>query len=80
MDHQAIVADLVLILAPFSEGKVAVVDTDTQLTGQLELDSLKIMDLMMAVEERFDISVPINALADVKTVGDLASQIQKALG
>ena len=46
----------------------------------LPLDSLKVMDLVVAVEDRFDISVPINALADVKTVGDLASLIQKSAG
>lgn len=80
MDYQHIVAQLVDILTPLAEGRVAVIDESTELAGQLALDSLQVMDLMLAVEDSFDISVPINALAEVKTVGDLALQIQKCAG
>ena len=80
MNHQEVVAQLVEILTPLAEGRVAAIGEDTELTGELALDSLKVMDLVLAVEDRFDISVPINALADVRTVGDLASTIQKNLG
>ena len=80
MNHQDVVARLADILIPIAEGRVETIGADTQLTGELELDSLKVMDLVLAVEDEFDISIPINALADVKTVGDLAVQIQKALG
>lgn len=80
MNHQDVVAKLADILIPIAEGRVATIGADTQLTGELELDSLKVMDLVLAVEDEFDISIPINALADVKTVGDLAVQIQKAAG
>jgi acyl carrier protein len=80
MNHQDVVARLVDILIPIAEGRVATIGADTQLTGELELDSLKVMDLVLAVEDEFDISIPINALADVKTVGDLAVQIQKVVG
>ncbi|MET0254320.1 MAG: acyl carrier protein [Luteibacter sp.] len=80
MNHQDVVAKLVDILIPIAEGRVATIGADTQLTGELELDSLKVMDLVLAVEDEFDISIPINALADVKTVGDLAVQIQKVVG
>ncbi len=77
MNYQDVVAQLVTILTPLAEGRVAVIDESTELTGQLALDSLKVMDLMLAVEDEFDISVPINAIAEVRTVGDLATQIQK---
>ena len=80
MNHQEIVAQLVEILTPLAEGRVPVIGEDTELTGELALDSLKVMDLVLAVEDRFDISIPINALADVRTVGDLASTIRKDMG
>ena len=80
MNHPEVVAQLVEILTPLAEGRVAVIGEDTELTGELALDSLKVMDLVLAVEDRFDISIPINALADVRTVGDLASTIQKNRG
>jgi acyl carrier protein len=79
MDFQGIVAQLVDILSPLAKGRF-VVDKDTELAGQLALDSLQVMDLMLAVEERFDITIPINAIAEMKTVLDLAMQIQKSLG
>lgn len=80
MTNQDVVAKLVAILNPLAEGRVAHIDENTELTGELALDSLKVMDLLMAVEDEFDVSVPINMLADVKTVGDLAVQIQRAAG
>lgn len=80
MNHQEVVAQLFEILTPLAEGRVAVIGEDTELTGDLALDSLKVMDLVLAVEDQFDISIPINALADVRTVGDLASTIQKSRG
>lgn len=51
------------------------VDEDTDLVGDLGLDSLKVMDLLLEVEDEFDISIPLNALADVRTARDLAQEI-----
>jgi acyl carrier protein len=80
MNHRDIVAQIIEIVTPLAKGHVAVIDENTELTRQLALDSLKVMDLVVAVEDRFDISVPINALADVRTVGDLAVLVQKSAG
>ena len=80
MNYQDVVAQIIKIVTPLAEARVAVIGEDTELTGQLALDSLKVMDLVVAVEDQFDISVPINALAEVKTVGDLALLVQKSAG
>ena len=37
----------------------------------------KIMDLLLEVEDRFDVSVPMNILPDVNTVRDFAQQLEK---
>lgn len=50
---------------------------DDNLIDQLALDSMKVMNLIMEIEDDFDISVPINALADVNTVADLAKLIER---
>lgn len=39
------------------------------------LDSLKIMDMVMELEDDFNVSLPINLLSDVKTVGDLVNLV-----
>jgi acyl carrier protein len=33
------------------------------------------MDLLMSLEDRFDISIPLNSLPEVETVGDLVALI-----
>jgi acyl carrier protein len=35
------------------------------------------MKLVETVEDRFDISVPLNVLPEVRTVGDFVMQIEK---
>lgn len=79
MDSQNIVVRLTEILTPLAKGQF-VVTGDTELTGQLGMDSMQVMELIMAVEDKFDISVPIDTIAEVKTVRDFALQIQKCMG
>lgn len=50
---------------------------DLSLIDQLSIDSIKLLNLIMEIEDTFDISVPINALADVQTVRDLADLIYR---
>lgn len=49
-----------------------VLTEDTDMTSELNLDSVAVMDLMFELEERFDVSVPLNQLGEVRTVGHLA--------
>ena len=56
------------------------IDENTDLISDLEFDSLKVMNLMEDIEDRYDISVPLNLLADIRTVKDLAVQLQKLVG
>ena len=48
---------------------------DMDLVVQLGLDSVKVLDLIMEVEDEFDISIPMNMLTEVHTVRDLAQAI-----
>lgn len=53
------------------------ITADTNLISELSIDSIKLLNLIMEIEDTFDISIPINALADVQTVHELASLISK---
>lgn len=77
-EYQRILADLYKGLAPFTKGRFEV-DENTELVGDLDLDSLQIMELLLFVEDSFDISIPVSILPDVKTVGDLAVQVEKII-
>ncbi|MCU0605253.1 MAG: acyl carrier protein, partial [Desulfobacterales bacterium] len=63
-DILSIVIDLVRPLAPEGRG----VQEETDLVADLEFDSLKVMNLIEQVEDRFDVSVPLNILPDIRTV------------
>ena len=52
-------------------------DESTDLVEGLGLDSFKVLDLLMEIEDEFDISIPMNVLADVKTVKNMAERIQE---
>lgn len=80
MNHQEVVATIIELLAPIAGNRVAVIEEQTGLTSELGLDSLQVMDLVVAIEEHFDISVPINALAELKAVGELALLVKNIAG
>ena len=50
-------------------------DERTALVEGLGLDSFKVLDLLLEIEDEFDVSVPMNVLADVRTVKDMAERI-----
>ncbi len=56
------------------------IDENTDFIADLEFDSLKVMNLIEEIEDCYDISVPLNVLADVRTVKDLAVQLQSLAG
>ena len=73
--YPQILAELCDELAALTQRRVAVGE-DTDLLSDLKLDSLQVMNLLLQIEDRYDISIPVNILPDVKTVRDLASQIE----
>jgi acyl carrier protein len=44
---------------------------ETHILHDLNLDSVAVMDLVMALETRFDTVIPMDRLAEIETVGDL---------
>jgi acyl carrier protein len=52
-------------------------EEDLDLVADLGLDSLKVMTLVEEVEDQFDISIPLNILAKVRTIKDFALQLQQ---
>jgi acyl carrier protein len=48
---------------------------ETQIAGGLGLDSVAILDFIMEIEDRFDISIPLDQVAEVQTIADLTRAI-----
>lgn len=47
----------------------------TRIARDLGLDSVAIMDFVMELEERFDILIPLDQIADVETIRDLCQAV-----
>lgn len=76
LEYPEILATLSAELKSSTQGRVPITE-DTDLLSELNLDSLQVMNLLLHVEDHFDISIPVSILAGVKTVRDLAQQIEK---
>lgn len=53
-----------------------VLSDQTHIVNELGLDSVAIMDFVMEIEDRLDISVPLDRIAEVETIGDLVATMR----
>ena len=74
--YEAIFQQVVVLLQQHAPQPGAIQD-DTELIKDLGFDSLKVMEMLNDVEDAFDITYPLNALSDLRTVKDFTSQIQR---
>jgi acyl carrier protein len=63
-----------------SLGKPVELSDDTNIANDLGLDSVAVMDFVMEVEDRLDITVPLDRIAEVETLGDLVTAIRGLKG
>jgi len=61
-------------------GRPVAVSDGTDIVNDLGLDSLAIMNFVMALEDEYDISMPLDRMAEVQTVGDLVRTIEELRG
>ncbi|MBR1863254.1 MAG: acyl carrier protein [Ruminococcus sp.] len=52
------------------------VTNDASITDDLGADSLDVVDLVMSIEESFDIEIPDEEVENIKTVGDIVKFIE----
>jgi len=75
-DRAATFATITNLIEPFNKKGVELTDATT-FAGDLEWDSLTVMDFVAAVEDEFDIVITMNMQADIETVGQLADAVEK---
>jgi acyl carrier protein len=52
---------------------------ETRLAADLGMDSVAAMDLVMELEDRLDIDVPLNRLGEVETLAQLVELVRQRL-
>jgi acyl carrier protein len=58
-------------------GRRVTISDNTNIVQDLGLDSLGVMNFCMALEDKFNISIPLDRIAEVRTIGDLERIVQE---
>ena len=74
--YDSILSQLYEVLGPYTPDGHSLSE-DTEFISDLSLDSMKVMQLLLDTEERFDVSIPLNIIPDVRTVGHFARCVQQ---
>jgi acyl carrier protein len=64
------------LIAPFNKKGVTLSDA-TSFAGDLEWDSLIVMDFVASVEDEFDILITMNMQAEIETIGQLVDAVER---
>src|SRR5690349_6432084 len=59
---------------------IGAVAGSTHLASELGLDSAQVMDMIMEIEDRLDISIPVAAIAEAHTLDDLCNSVRRVVG
>ncbi|RZM12458.1 MAG: acyl carrier protein [Sphingomonas sp.] len=73
-DRSSIFDTVAAQIEPFNKKGVALTDATT-FQGDLEWDSLTVMDFVAAIEDEFDIIITMNMQAEIETVGQLVDAV-----
>ena len=75
-DREETFAKVSELIAPFNKKGVTLTESTT-FAGDLEWDSLTVMDFVAAIEDEFDILITMNMQAEIETVGQLVDAVEE---
>lgn len=64
------------LLESFNDNRIKLTRA-TDIANDLAIDSVAVLDLIMEVEDTYDVSFAMNRVAEIKTVGDLVDAIHQ---
>ena len=80
MSDDNILAELAAILAEVADVNPDDVSPEKSFVDDLDVDSLSMVEVAMAVEEKFNAKIPDDKLSELKTVGDAVDYIKQHAG
>jgi acyl carrier protein len=66
------------LLEPFNTAKIPL-SPETDISADLNIDSVSVMDFVMEVEDRFNIEIPLNVLSETRSIADLTKVVDERL-
>ncbi len=79
MDRAAVAEKIAELIAPFNKKGVEITEAST-FAGDLEFDSLTVMDFVAEIEDTFDIIISMNQQAEIENYGQLIDAVTKLQG
>ncbi|MEQ9505791.1 MAG: acyl carrier protein [Hyphomonas sp.] len=76
LDQSSMFEEISKILAARSHTSITI-SPETRIGADLEIDSVEIFDIVMEIEDLYDISFPIEAASNIDTVRDLVATIRQ---
>lgn len=77
-DQQEILSGLAEIVNEVAGVPVDNVQLDKAFTDDLDIDSLSMVEVVVAAEEKFGVKIPDDDVKDLRTVGDAVTYIAQA--
>ena len=75
-DRDETFAKVAELIEPFNKKDIGLKE-ETTFAGDLEWDSLIVMDFVASVEDEFDILITMNMQAEIETVGQLVDAVEE---
>ena len=80
MANAEILSGLAEIVNEVAGVPVSDVTADKSFTDDLDVDSLSMVEVVMAAEDKWGVKIPDEELKNLRTVGDAVAYIEKAIG
>ena len=77
-DTDAVLGEIRALLEAHNPNRIEISE-ETDLSADLNIDSVAAMDLLMTIEDRFDIDIPLNRVGELRSVRDLAHVVRAQL-
>ncbi len=68
---------IVNILAGQFDVDADILTLETDIAKDLNADSLDVVEVLMSIEDEFDVEIPDEEIENIKTIGDLVEYIEK---
>ncbi len=82
MNEEQVYEKVVKVITPFckNEEALAAISRDTDILEDLQVNSARLVDIMLEFEDEFDIEVEDEAADNILTVGDAVKLIMQKTG
>jgi len=77
--HDEIFNKICELLVPYNPKNLAI-SRQSSIVTDLEVDSTAVFDLIMGIEDHYDITIPMEMVSDIKTVGELVVATRQLIG